>query len=88
VVEAVGDSAEVYVDSGIRNGEHVAAALAMGARAVFVGRPALWALAARGEAGVSDVLATLTTELAQVMLQLGVSSLGGFTPDLVASTGR
>jgi 4-hydroxymandelate oxidase len=88
VVEAVGDSAEVYVDSGIRNGEHVAAALAMGARAVFVGRPALWALAARGEAGVSDVLATLTTELAQVMLQLGVSSVGGFTPDLVASTGR
>lgn len=86
VVDAVGDSAEVYVDSGLRNGEHVAAALALGARAVFLGRPALWALAARGEAGVSEVLQTVTADLAQVMLQLGVCSMADFTPDLIAAT--
>ena len=84
VVQAVGGSAEVYVDSGLRNGEHVAAALSMGARAVFVGRPALWALAARGEDGVSSVLETITAELAQVMLQLGVTSLEDFGRDLIA----
>lgn len=84
VVAAVDGAAEVYVDSGIRTGEHVAAALAMGARGVFVGRPALWALAAQGDEGVGDVLGTLTAELAQVMLQLGVASIGEFSADLIA----
>ena len=51
VVAAIGDQAEVYVDSGVRAPEHVASALAMGARAVFVGRPALWALAVEGLTG-------------------------------------
>ena len=84
VVAAVGDAGEVYADSGIRSAEHVAAALAMGARAVFVGRPALWALAADGERGVRAVLDGLTAELRQVMTQLGAASLDGLTPDLVA----
>ncbi len=84
VVEAVGDAGEVYADSGLRSAEHVAAALALGARAVFVGRPALWALAAEGETGVRAVLDGLTGELRQVMTQLGVPSLDRFTPDLVA----
>jgi 4-hydroxymandelate oxidase len=88
VVEAVGDAAEVYVDSGLRSGEHVAAALAMGARAVFLGRPALWALAAEGEQGVRAVLDGVTAELRRLMTQLGAPSLADFTPDLVAPRGR
>jgi 4-hydroxymandelate oxidase len=84
VVDAVGDQVEVYVDSGLRSGEHVAAALALGARAVFVGRPVLWALAADGDRGVQSVLDGLTAELTQVMIQLGVDRLSGLTPDLIA----
>lgn len=84
VVAAVGEAVEVYADSGIRSAEHVAAALALGARAVFVGRPALWALAADGEDGVRAVLTGLQTELELVMTQLGVARVADFTPDLVA----
>lgn len=84
VVAALHGRAEVYVDSGIRRAEHVAVALAMGARAVFVGRPVLWALAARGEEGVLAVLDALTAELAQVMAQLGAATLTDLTPDLLA----
>ncbi len=84
VVAAVGAHAEIYVDSGLRSGEHVAAALAMGARAVFLGRPALWALAAAGAEGVRTVLSGFTAELALVMKQLGVSRLDQLTKDLLA----
>lgn len=84
IVEAVGDGGEVFVDSGIRTAEHVAAALALGARGVFIGRPALWALSAQGEAGVKSVLADLTTDLRQVMLQLGAPTIADLTPDLIA----
>ena len=84
VVAAVGDEAEIYVDSGLRTPEHVAAALGMGARAVFLGRPALWALAVEGTAGVEAVLTGLTNGLRQVMGQLGVARLSDLTPDLIA----
>jgi 4-hydroxymandelate oxidase len=83
VVEAVDGRAEIYADSGLRTGEHIAAALAMGARAVFVGRPLLWALAVEGSDGVRTVLDELTAELALVMMQLGASSLSALTPDLL-----
>lgn len=85
IVEAVGDGGEVFVDSGIRTAEHVAGALALGARGVFLGRPALWALSAQGEAGVTSVLTDLTADLRQVMLQLGTPSIADLTPDLIAS---
>jgi 4-hydroxymandelate oxidase len=85
IVTAIGDQAEIYADSGIRSGEHVAAALAMGARAVFVGRPVLWALAAAGQEGARQVIKSLTDELAHVMVQLGTASLDELTPDLIAS---
>jgi len=86
IVEAVDGRAEIYADSGLRTGEHIAAALAMGARAVFVGRPLLWALAVEGSDGVRTVLDELTTELALVMMQLGASSLSALTPDLLGWT--
>jgi 4-hydroxymandelate oxidase len=58
-----GTDAEVYVDGGIRTGAHVLAALALGARAVLVGRPVLWALATRGADGVAALVSGLTEEL-------------------------
>ena len=84
VVAAAGNRTEIYVDSGLRTAEHVAAALAMGARAVFIGRPLLWALAAEGADGVRTVLAELTADLALVMTQLGVSRLDQLTPDVLS----
>ena len=87
VVEAVDGRAEIYADSGLRTGEHIAAALAMGARAVFLGRPLLWALSVEGSEGVRTALSELTAELALVMVQLGVSRLDALRPDLLASNG-
>lgn len=85
VVAAIGGAGEVYVDSGIRNAEHVAAALALGARGVFVGRPALWALAVEGERGVRAVLDGLSSDLRQVLTQLGAARVSDLTPDLIAA---
>jgi 4-hydroxymandelate oxidase len=82
-VLAIGDQAEIYADSGIRSGEHVAAAIAMGARAVFVGRPVLWALAAAGQEAVEQVITSLTDQLANVMVQLGAPTIDQLTADLI-----
>lgn len=83
VAAAVGHRAEVYVDSGLRTPEHVAAALCLGARAVFLGRPVLWALATGGDAGVEELLAGFDTQLERVLRSLGVGSLDELEPDLV-----
>ena len=84
VASAVGDRAEVYVDSGLRTPEHVAAALCLGARAVFLGRPVLWALATGGDARVEQLLAGFDTQLERVLHSLGAGSLDDLGPDLVA----
>jgi len=75
VVDAVGDEAEVYVDGGLRAGSDVLTALALGARAVFVGRPAVWGLATGGADGVAAVLGGLTEELAHTMTLCGLGSV-------------
>lgn len=75
VVDAVEGRIEVYVDGGIRRGSHVLKALALGARGVLVGRPALWGLAAAGEPGVARALSILTDELHQDARQCGVASM-------------
>jgi len=75
VVEAVGRDAEVYVDSGVRSGRHVLAALALGARAVFVGRPAMWALAVGGADEVAALLAVIDGEFRSMLRQSGAASL-------------
>jgi 4-hydroxymandelate oxidase len=64
-----------YVDGGIRAGSDALAALALGARAVFVGRPALWALACGGAGGVQELLDGLRTDLARQMTLAGAASL-------------
>jgi 4-hydroxymandelate oxidase len=78
VVEATGAAGAggcpVYVDGGIRTGRDVLTALALGARAVFVGRPVLWALACGGADGVRELLTGLTAELAHAMALAGAAS--------------
>lgn len=71
VVEAVDGSVEVYVDGGIRSGLSVLTALALGARACFLGRLPLYALAAGGERGVRDLLAALGEELEESLRLAG-----------------
>jgi 4-hydroxymandelate oxidase len=85
----LGGDAEVYVDGGLRRAEHVLAALALGARAVFLGRPVLWALAAGGDAGeggadaVTWLLTELAGELRHAMTLAGARNTGELTADLV-----
>ena len=83
VVAAVGADAPVVVDGGIGGGLDVATALSLGARAVMVGRPVLWALATGGSDGVENLLRSLHDELTEAMRLLGARSLAALTPDLV-----
>ncbi|MFI6299911.1 alpha-hydroxy-acid oxidizing protein [Nonomuraea sp. NPDC050790] len=79
VAEAVGDRAEVYLDGGIRSGADVAAALALGARACFIGRAYLYGLMAAGEPGVDRVLDLVRAELIRTIQLLG----GSLDPSVV-----
>ncbi|KAF1469557.1 Hydroxyacid oxidase 2, partial [Megadyptes antipodes antipodes] len=71
VVEAVQGRVEVYLDGGIRKGSDVLKALALGAKCVFIGRPALWGLAYKGEEGLQDVLRILQDEFRLSMALAG-----------------
>jgi pre-mycofactocin synthase len=75
VVDAVGDQIEVLFDGGIRRGGDIAKALALGAKAVLVGRAWLWGLAAGGEQGVREVLETLRSGLDEALIGLGHPSI-------------
>lgn len=75
IVEAVGGRCEVYMDGGIRRGTDILKALALGARAVLVGRPILWGLAVNGARGVQSVLEILHTELVRAMKLSGCPTL-------------
>ncbi|KAF4320813.1 hypothetical protein BBO99_00002904 [Phytophthora kernoviae] len=75
IVKAVNGRAEVYMDGGVRRGTDVFKALALGARAVFLGRPVLYGLAHSGEDGVSNVLRILNEELKHAMLFSGTATL-------------
>jgi 4-hydroxymandelate oxidase len=83
IADAVGGSAELYVDGGIRRGTDIVKALALGARAVLIGRPALWGLSVGGADGVRTVLAHLHDEMVRAMRLCGAASLDALTPDLV-----
>lgn len=83
IVDAIKHRAEIYVDGGIRRGTDVLKALALGARAILVGRPVLWALSVHGADGVREVLEHLHAELVRSMILSGVSNLGEATPDLI-----
>lgn len=83
VVEAVDGKIPVLVDSGFRRGTDVVKALAIGAKAVFVGRPYLWGLGAFGQPGVERVLEILRTETRVAMGQCGVASVKELSPAFV-----
>ncbi len=84
VVDAVAGRAEVYMDGGARRGSDLLIALALGARAVGLGRPPLWALAAAGEAGVERFLELLSAELATSLALLGRRSVQGLDRSALA----
>lgn len=84
VVRAVAGRAQVLLDGGIRRGTDVLKALALGARAVLVGRPVLWGLAVGGENGVREVLDILRDELDRDLAMIGCASVADVTRDLIA----
>jgi 4-hydroxymandelate oxidase len=84
VVDAVGDRTLVLMDGGIRRGTDVVKALALGARAVMLGRPALWGLAAGGEAGARRVLELLRNELDLALALCGTPRLSDLSRDLLS----
>jgi heme/flavin dehydrogenase (mycofactocin system) len=81
IADAVGDQIEVLLDGGIRRGGDVVKALALGARAVMIGRAYLWGLAANGQAGVSNVLDILRAGIDSALLALGRASVADLGPD-------
>ncbi len=83
ICEAVGKKTEVLVDGGIRRGTDIVKAIALGAKAVLVGRPALWGLAVAGEQGAADVLEILRYELDLAMALCGCPSLAEIKPELI-----
>ncbi len=88
VMQAVGSSIPVMVDGGFRRGTDIFKALALGARAVGIGRPYVWGLAAFGQPGVEQVLEILRRELELVMKQCGTRSLREIRPNFVARSER
>jgi 4-hydroxymandelate oxidase len=83
VTDAVGGRAEIYVDGGVRRAGDVAKALALGARGVLVGRPALWALATGGAEGVAGLLSWFQAELCRVLALVGAPTLDQLDRTLV-----
>ena len=88
IAEAVGDRIEVVMDGGIRRGSDVVKAVALGAKAVMIGRASLWALAVGGQAGVENVLDVLRNGIDSALLGLGKASLAELSPrDIVVPDG-
>ncbi|HWT93117.1 MAG TPA: alpha-hydroxy acid oxidase, partial [Solirubrobacteraceae bacterium] len=87
VEELANTPAEVYVDGGVRRGTDVAVALALGARAVLIGRPILWGLACGGEAGARHVLDLLDDELRLALTLLGAPSPAHVGPHHLSPAG-
>ena len=83
VAEAVDGRIEILVDGGIRRGVDVIRALALGARAVLIGRPFLWGLAIAGEAGQRKVFTTLRAELKEDARHCGITDMTAVPRELV-----
>ena len=88
IARAVGDQVEVLMDGGVRRGGDVVKALALGARAVMIGRAYLWGLGANGQAGVENVLDLMRSGIDAALLGLGHASISELSPeDLVIPPG-
>lgn len=83
VIKAAGDRIEVLIDGGIRRGTDILKALALGAKAVLIGRPILWGLAVNGETGVRDVINIYKQELDLAMALSGCAQISDISSDLL-----
>jgi L-lactate dehydrogenase (cytochrome) len=83
IADAVGDRLELVLDGGVRGGQDVVKALALGARAVMIGRAWVWALAAGGEQGVKDMLAIIRRDLEATMALIGRTRTRDLTPEAI-----
>jgi isopentenyl diphosphate isomerase/L-lactate dehydrogenase-like FMN-dependent dehydrogenase len=83
VVAAVGARVPVLLDSGIRSGGDIVKAIALGAKAVLVGRPVAWGVGAFGARGVERVFAILTEEMQRALTMTGVACIGDVTPSIL-----
>uniref|UniRef100_A0A0A9WWN9 (S)-2-hydroxy-acid oxidase n=1 Tax=Lygus hesperus TaxID=30085 RepID=A0A0A9WWN9_LYGHE len=83
IARAVGNRCELYLDGGIRYGTDIFKAIALGAKMVFVGRPAVWGLSCAGEDGVKKVLKILMEEFEQAMALSGCTSIGEIRKDMI-----
>lgn len=83
VAAAVGSEVDVLMDGGIRRGSDVVKAVALGAKAVMIGRAYLWGLAANGQAGVENVFDVLSSGINSALLGLGLSSVDQLTPEVL-----
>ncbi|CAN8022991.1 unnamed protein product [Ixodes persulcatus] len=84
IMRAVYGHIDVYLDGGIRQGTDVVKALALGAKMVFVGRPALWGLAYKGQQGVEEMLQIFRDEIDRAMALMGCPTLADLQPQMVA----
>ncbi len=88
IADAVGDQVEVLLDGGVRRGGDVVKALALGARAVMIGRAYLWGLAAAGQPGVENVLDIMRNGIDSALLGLGHASVHDLSPaDIIIPPG-
>ena len=85
VVKAAGEKIEVYLDGGIRRGSDVFKALALGARAVLIGRPIFWGLAVDGESGAAAILEMLREELEATMGMCGRADIASIDPSVIST---
>jgi L-lactate dehydrogenase (cytochrome) len=83
VAAALGERTEIYMDGGVRSGIDVVKAIALGARGVLIGRPWIYALSARGEQGVVDLLDVFRREIATAMALVGVNRVEDITSELI-----
>jgi L-lactate dehydrogenase (cytochrome) len=85
IADAVGDRLEVMMDGGVRTGQDIVKAIALGARSVMIGRPWVYALAARGEAGVRHILAQLQREISVTLALTGLTTVRDISADTLVA---
>jgi len=83
ICDAVGDQTTIIMDGGVRSGQDIVKALANGAEAVMVGRPWIWALAARGETGLDALLRTFKAEMNVSMALTGVPNIADISETIL-----
>ncbi len=87
IADAVGDAVEILMDGGVRSGLDIVKALSLGARACLVGRPWIYAVAARGEQGVFNVIESLRADLMVVLALAGVADVHDLGPSVLENPG-